>query len=93
MTGDQFAQLRFELNWTQQEVADRLGVTRFTVSRWEGQEEIPRMAELALRYLARDLLAEDGTLRSMRGRPRHPRYQLGARSNSPLHAGQVHKQI
>jgi len=58
MTGDQFAQLRFELSWTQQEVADQLGVTRFTVSRWEGQEEVPRMAELALRYLARDLHAE-----------------------------------
>jgi DNA-binding transcriptional regulator YiaG len=58
MTGNQFAQLRFELNWTQQEVADQLGVTRFTVSRWEGQEEIPRMAELALRYLARDLRAD-----------------------------------
>jgi DNA-binding transcriptional regulator YiaG len=51
--GDQFA-LRFELNWTQQEVADQLGVTRFTVSRWEQQEEVPRIAELALRYLARD---------------------------------------
>ena len=25
MTGDQFAQLRFELNWTQQEVADQVG--------------------------------------------------------------------
>jgi len=58
MTGDQFAQLRFELNWTQQEVADQLGVTRFTVSRWERQEEIPRMAELALRCLARDLRAD-----------------------------------
>ena len=58
MTGDQFAQLRFELSWTQQEVADQLGVTRFTVSRWEGQEEVPRMAELALRYLAQDLRAE-----------------------------------
>jgi transcriptional regulator with XRE-family HTH domain len=58
MTGDQFAQLRFELDWTQQEVAARLGVTRFTVSRWEGQEEVPRMAELALRYLARDLRAD-----------------------------------
>jgi DNA-binding transcriptional regulator YiaG len=57
MTGNQFAQLRFELNWTQQEVADQLGVTRFTVSRWERQEEVPRMAELALRYLARDLSA------------------------------------
>jgi DNA-binding transcriptional regulator YiaG len=58
MTGDQFAQLRFELNWTQQEVADQLGVTRFTVSRWEGQEEVPRMAELALRCLVRDLRAD-----------------------------------
>ena len=64
MTGDQFAQLRFELNRTQQEVAAQLGVTRFTVSRWERQEEVPRVAELALRYLARDLrddlMAHDG---------------------------------
>jgi DNA-binding transcriptional regulator YiaG len=58
MTGDQFAQLRFELCWTQQEVADQLGVTRFTVSRWEQQEEVPRVVELALRYLARDLRAD-----------------------------------
>ena len=58
MTGDQFAQLRFELNWTQQEVADQLGVTRFTVCRWERQEEVPRVAELALRYLAQDLRAD-----------------------------------
>ena len=58
MTGDQFAQLRFELNWSQQEVADQLGVTRFTVSRWERQEEVPRVAELALRYLARDPRAD-----------------------------------
>ena len=55
MTGDQFAQLRFELNWTQQEVADQLGVTRFTVCRWERQEEVPRVA---LRCLARDLRAD-----------------------------------
>ena len=54
MTGDQFAQLRAELSWSQQEVADQLGVTRFTVSRWEGQDLVPRVAELALRYLARD---------------------------------------
>jgi DNA-binding transcriptional regulator YiaG len=58
MTGDQFAQLRFELNCTQQEVAGKLGVTRFTVSRWERQEEVPRMAELALRYLAGDLRSD-----------------------------------
>ena len=53
MTGDQFARLRAELSWSQQEVADQLGVTRFTVSRWEGQDLVPRVAELALRYLAR----------------------------------------
>ena len=58
MTGDQFAQLRAELSWSQQEVADQLGVTRFTVSRWERQEEVPRVAELALRYLAQDLRAD-----------------------------------
>ena len=58
MTGDQFAQLRFELNWSLQEVAEQLGVTRFTVSRWERQGEVPRVAELALRYLARDLRAD-----------------------------------
>jgi DNA-binding transcriptional regulator YiaG len=62
MTGDQFAQLRFELDWTQQEVAAQLGVTRFTVSRWEGQEEVPRMAELALRYLRAD---PDGPRRTL----------------------------
>ena len=72
MTGDQFAQLRFELSWTQQEVADQLGVTRFTVSRWEGQDLVPRVAELALRYLARLCDRPDGprrTLAEIRDRP------------------------
>ena len=53
MTGDEFARLRFELNWSQSQVAHQLQVTRFTVSRWERQDEVPRMAELSLRYLVR----------------------------------------
>jgi DNA-binding XRE family transcriptional regulator len=41
MTGDEFARLRYQLGWSQQELADQLDVTRFTVSRWENEDEVP----------------------------------------------------
>ena len=50
--GGSICTTRFELNRTQQEVAAQLGVTRFTVSRWEQQEEVPRVAELAFQPVA-----------------------------------------
>ena len=51
MTGTDIQQLRKKLKLTQQELADKLGVSRATVNRWEIGHKRP--SNLALRQLAR----------------------------------------
>jgi DNA-binding transcriptional regulator YiaG len=44
--------LRARLNWSQEHLAQQLGTSRATISRWEtGRLPIPQMARLALSWL------------------------------------------
>ena len=53
MTGAQVKKAMAELGFTQQQLADELGVARNTVNRWANDlEPIPRIAELAIGALA-----------------------------------------
>jgi len=51
MTGKEIKQLRKKLGMTQQELADRLGIVRITIIRWEADSKKP--SSLARRELAR----------------------------------------
>lgn len=52
MTSTDLKRLRARLGWSQQRLADTLGVTRNTVNRWEmGLHPIPPMAVKLLRTL------------------------------------------
>jgi len=52
MTGDELKRQRARAGLTQQALADRLGVARVTVARWEiGVRGISHVAELAIRYV------------------------------------------
>lgn len=51
MTGKEIKRLRKELKMTQQQLADRLGVARITIIRWEANSKKP--SSLAERELAR----------------------------------------
>lgn len=51
MNGDGIKELRKQLNLTQQELADKIGVDRVTVARWETGKKKP--SNLAKRQLAR----------------------------------------
>lgn len=59
MTSDQLKSLRAALGWSQAWLAERLGVARNTVARWEmGRHAIPPMAaQLLARYLAEAIKA------------------------------------
>ena len=49
MTGEQIKKVMADLEVTQQQLADSLGVARNTVNRWaNGLEIVPRIAELAI---------------------------------------------
>ena len=41
MTAEQVRKIRRKRRWTQREMAERLGVTEFTVSRWERERHRP----------------------------------------------------
>lgn len=52
MTPTQLKSIRATLGWSQQRLAEELGVRRNTVTRWEmGLNPIPPMAERLLRML------------------------------------------
>lgn len=60
MTPAQLKTLRVKLGWSQTRLAEALGVTRNTVTRWEmGLHPIPPMAEKLLRTLPHDRQALD----------------------------------
>lgn len=53
MTGKQFKKLRVSIGYTQAELTKEMDVYIRTVSRWEtGELPVPKVAELALRFLA-----------------------------------------
>ena len=53
MTGESLKEIRVELNLTQASIAEKLGIDRKTVNRWErGINEIPIIAEYAIIGLA-----------------------------------------
>ena len=57
MTGDQLRRKREVLDWSQEKLAERLGVTKLTVLRYEnGQRDIPIAVELALKQIERENL-------------------------------------
>jgi len=52
MITQELIELRVRLSWTQEHLAQELGVSRSTVARWEsGQRPIPPMAAMALSWL------------------------------------------
>lgn len=55
MTPAQLKQLRATLGWSQQRLADEMGVARNTVNRWEmGERRITAMAERLLQVLTKE---------------------------------------
>lgn len=63
MTADELRRRRERLRLTQQELADRLGVHRVTVNRWENGAlaiDRPEMVELALGAIEREILSDPG---------------------------------
>lgn len=56
MTKEELAALRERLELTQQQLADKLGVDRVTIARWEtGTRAIPAFLGLALQTVERNL--------------------------------------
>lgn len=55
MTGDELRAIRARLGWTQQQMAERIGVALNTVSRWElGRMQIKESAARLIELLAAD---------------------------------------
>jgi transcriptional regulator with XRE-family HTH domain len=55
VTGAEIKRIMAALDWTQQQLADELGVARNTINRWANDlEPIPRIAEVAIGALARN---------------------------------------
>ena len=48
---NEFKTLRKELELTQEECAEAIGVSRFTIFNWEKTSDIPAYAILSIRYL------------------------------------------
>ena len=85
--GDKLAKLRKENNYTQEQLADILGVSRQAISKWESNisypetEKLIRMSELfhcSLDYLLKDKMDTDGIYNSKKGM-----YIYHYRSNLP----------
>jgi transcriptional regulator with XRE-family HTH domain len=52
VSGEDLKQFRKNFRWSQERMAAELGVSRYTVSRWElGSYPIPRLVDLAVRGL------------------------------------------
>lgn len=69
--GDKIIALRKQAGWSQEELAERLGVTRQSVSKWEGAQSIPdldkvvqmsRLFGVTTDYLLKDEVAEPETV-------------------------------
>lgn len=63
MTGEDLRRRRRTLGYSQQQLADRLGVTKNTVARWERGELMigsPNMLRLAIERLERDPQGGEG---------------------------------
>lgn len=74
--GDKLAKLRRENNYTQEQLADILGVSRQSISKWESNisypetEKLIRISELfhcSLDYLLKDEMDTDGIFNSRKG--------------------------
>lgn len=68
---DKIIRLRKKVGWSQEELAERLGVTRQSVSKWEGAQSVPdiekilqmsRIFGVTTDYLLKDELEEEETL-------------------------------
>ena len=68
---DKIIRLRKKAGWSQEELAERLGVTRQSVSKWEGAQSVPdiekilqmsRIFGVTTDYLLKDELEEEETL-------------------------------
>lgn len=79
LIGEKLLELRTQKNMTQEELAERLGVTRQSVSKWESNGTFPNMNKLleicdifqvSLDYLLRDI---DGTESDEEVQQEHPR--------------------
>ena len=65
---DKIVSLRKRAGWSQEELAEKLGVTRQSVSKWEGAQSVPdmdkvvsmsRLFGVTTDYLLKDELEED----------------------------------
>jgi len=65
MTGEDLKALRTQLGLTQAELAERIGVARNTINRWEmGIRRIPEPVARLMQYLAKEVRAERKKKRS-----------------------------
>lgn len=61
INGKELKKLRIDLDIEQKELAERMGLTSSTLSRWEsGRQEIPESHEKLLRYVLDDIIKEMG---------------------------------
>ena len=60
---DKIIQLRKKAGWSQEELAEQLGVTRQSVSKWEGAQSVPDLEKVlqlsSLFHVTTDYLLKD----------------------------------
>ena len=67
MTGEELKALRVKLKLTQEELGQRLGVTRVTVARWEiGLRKVPELAARLVQHVAGEVREEQKRQRTRR---------------------------